>query len=145
MSENQLLELILQKVTNIEQDVAGVKEDVSVLKEDVSGLKEDVSDLKEDVSGLKEDVSELKGRMANVELRVGALEQHVKNIQLTLENEIRFSICAIADGHEDITRKLDDVIKFQGRYEKLTVRVNLLEADMRDQKTATELLRERIG
>lgn len=66
MTDRELLELLVDKVTNIEQDFFGVKTDVSSLKTDVSSLKSDVSSLKSDVSSLKTDVSTLKKDVSSI-------------------------------------------------------------------------------
>ena len=60
MTENQKMDLILQKLGGIEGGLASVGEDVRLLQGDVQSLKEDVQTLKEDVYTLKEDVQTLK-------------------------------------------------------------------------------------
>ncbi|MBO5292660.1 MAG: hypothetical protein J6B10_05695 [Lachnospiraceae bacterium] len=127
-------------VAVLKEDVSGLKTDVAELKEDVSGLKTDVAVLKEDVSGLKtdvavlkEDVSELKADVAELKVQVYDLNGRVRNIELTLENEVKRNICVIAEGHSILNRKLDDalccneeeesyrlrVIRMENRWEKL--------------------------
>ena len=71
MTENQKMDLILQKLGGIEGGLASVGEDVRLLQGDVQSLKEDVQTLKEDVQSLKE---------------------RVTNIEITLENETNRNI-----------------------------------------------------
>lgn len=123
MTDSEKLDLLIGKVSNIEEDVSGLKEDVSGLKEDVSGLKEDVSGLKEDVSSLKEDVSWLKED-------VSGLKKKVTNIEVIIENEVRTNIKRIAEGHLDLSRKLNEVLKKDGEKELLSIRVNILETEL---------------
>ena len=104
-----------------------VKHDVRELKEDVSGLKEDVSVLKEDVCVLKEKVDILT-------VDVDTLKQNVKRIDLTLENEINRNIRVIAEGHLDLTRKLDAALKVESEREMLLLRMNVLETDVKNLK-----------
>ncbi len=112
------------RVQVLEEDVSALKEDVSVLKEDVSVLKEDVSVLKEDVSVLKEDVSVLKED-------VSVLKEDVSGIHLTLENVTNRNIRVVAEGHLDLSRKLDEALKADTERELMHLRVNVLENDMR--------------
>ena len=49
MTENQKMDLILQKLGGIEGGLASVGEDVRLLQGDVQSLKEDVQTLYEDV------------------------------------------------------------------------------------------------
>ena len=44
---------------------------------------------------------------------IAGLKQEVKEIQLTLENETNRNIKLIAEGHLDLSRKLDDALKVE--------------------------------
>lgn len=66
------------------------------------------------------------------------LQNEVTSIKLTLENETNRNIKLIAEGHLDLSRKLDDAIKVNNEKELLIVRVNSLENEVR-------LLKERIN
>ena len=110
MTDSQKLDLILA-------ELQGVKGDVSVLKGDVSVLKEDVSVLKEDVSGLKDDVQRL--------------DRKVNGIEIHLENVIDRNIRLVAEGHLDLSRKLDEALKGEQARELYYVRTNMLEDEIR--------------
>lgn len=66
------------------------------------------------------------------------LQSQVKSIQLTLENETNRNIKIIAEGHLDLSRKLDEALKVDNEKELLLVRVNHLENEIR-------VLKERIN
>ena len=83
MTENQKMDLILQKLGGIEGGLASVGEDVRSLQGDVQTLKEDVQMLKD----------------------------RVTNIEITLENETNRNIQLIAEGHLNLARKLDEALK----------------------------------
>lgn len=74
-----------------------MKEDISSLREDMenmeTSLREDVNGMKKDVSSLREDMTNLKGE-----------------IHLALENEIVPNINIIAEGHLELSRKLNECI-----------------------------------
>ena len=53
--------------------------------------------------------------------------EQIKAINLCLENEIRPSIMRIAEGHLDLSRKLDEALKIDQEKEKITLRLNFLE------------------
>lgn len=82
MTDSEKLELLLQAVTNINDDLQEVKVDLQEVKADLQEVKVDVADLKKKVS----------------------------IIELTLENEISHNIMVIAEGHLDLNRKLDEAI-----------------------------------
>ena len=104
MTENQKMDLILQKLGGIEGGLASVGEDVRSLQGDVQTLKGDVQTLKGDVQTLKEDVQTLKED-------VQMLKDRVTNIEITLENETNRNIQLIAEGHLNLDRKLDEALK----------------------------------
>ncbi|ARF16399.1 hypothetical protein [Sporosarcina ureae] len=64
MTDRELLELMVDKMTNMEQDFTVFKKDIKVdfssLKSHVASLKTDVASLKTDVSSLKTDVASIK-------------------------------------------------------------------------------------
>ena len=66
------------------------------------------------------------------------LKRDVREIQLTLENETNRNIKLIAEGHLDLTRKLDDALKVENEKEMLLIRVTGLENEVRRLKTKIE-------
>ena len=63
------------------------------------------------------------------------LDQKLTEVQLTLENDINKKIRIIAEGHLDLSRKLDDSLKFSKENEMVLLRVTTLESDVRRLKT----------
>ena len=134
MSERELLQMILSEVQNantglndVKSEIADLKTDVSALKTDVSALKTDVSALKTDVSALKTDVSALKTDVDDLKLRTALIET-------TLENETNRNIKIIAEGHTDLSRKLDHVLQMESEKEMFLIRFNVLESEVQKMK-----------
>jgi len=71
-----------------------------------------------------------------VELKsdVVELKEDVKGIKLTVENEIRVNIQRIAEGHLDLSRNLHEAMKPSNEVEVLSIRVNLMETEVRELK-----------
>ena len=76
------------------------------------------------LQAIYKDTQELKDRMFNV-------ENNVTDIKLTIENETNRNIMRVAEGHLDLSRKLDDVLKVENEKEMLVIRVNILENELR--------------
>ena len=70
-------------------------------------------------------------RMDTVEIGIDEVKSQITGIELILENEIRRNIQIIAEGHLDLSRKLDDAIKVKEEREMLLMRTNVLESDVR--------------
>ena len=66
------------------------------------------------------------------------LNDKVTDIQLTLENETNRNIKIIAEGHLDLSRKLDEALKVDSEKEMLLIRVNRLENELRRVKARVE-------
>ena len=127
MSERELLQMILSEVQNANTGLNDVKSKIADLKTDVSALKTDVSVLKTDVSALKTDVSALKTDVDDLKLRTALIET-------TLENETNRNIKIIAEGHTDLSRKLDHVLQMESEKEMFLIRFNVLESEVQKMK-----------
>lgn len=66
------------------------------------------------------------------------LENKVTEVQMTLENVINKEIRSIAEGHLDLSRKLDDALKVENQKEMLLLRVTNLENEVRRLKQRIE-------
>ena len=106
MTENQKMDLILQKLGGIEGGLASVGEDVRLLQGDVQSLKEDVQSLKE----------------------------RVTNIEITLENETNRNIQLVAEGHLNLDRKLDEALKELHPNTMYHLKVNHLDGEVTKMK-----------
>ncbi len=66
------------------------------------------------------------------------LENKVTEVRMTLENETNKEIRSIAEGHLDLSRKLDDALKVENQKEMLLLRVTNLENEVRRLKQRIE-------
>lgn len=141
MTDSAKLDLLLSEMQEVKGDVHTLKEDVHLLKEDTQTLKQDVHLLKEDVHLLKEnvntlneDVRTLKEDVQNLELKTDAIENKVRHTNLILENEIRVNIQRVAEGHLDLSRNLHNAMQPSNEVEMLSIRVGVLESEMKEVK-----------
>ncbi|WP_320973486.1 hypothetical protein [Enterocloster bolteae] len=134
MTENQKMDLILQKLGGIEGGLASVGEDVRSLQGDVQTLKGDVQMLKGDVQTLKEDVQTLKEDVQTLKGDVQTLKDRVTNIEITLENETNRNIQLIAEGHLNLDRKLDEALKELQPNTMYHLKVNHLDGEVTKMK-----------
>ena len=65
---------------------------------------------------------------------IDTLEKKITSLELTLENETNHGIKIIAEGHLDLSRKLDQALKVENEKEMLLLRVNHLENELRKVK-----------
>ena len=65
----------------------------------------------EKVSNLDEKVSNLDEKVNSLEIDLQEIKQRVIKTDLTIENEIRVNIQRVAEGHLDLSRKLNECIR----------------------------------
>lgn len=73
-----------------------------------------------------------------IESLLEPIKQDIRSIQLTLENETNRNIKIIAEGHLDLSRKLDNALRVDNEKEMLLIRVNTLENELRKIKERIE-------
>lgn len=71
---------------------------------------------------------------------IKSLKESIKDIRITLENETNRNIRLIAEGHLDLSRKLDEALKVENEKEMLLIRVNSLENEIRKLKAKIEAI-----
>ena len=72
-----------------------------------------------------------KEDLEEIEKLLQPIKNEIADIQLTLENETNKNIQLIAEGHFDLSRKLDEALKIDQEKEMLLVRVNSMENELR--------------
>ena len=73
-----------------------------------------------------------------IESLLEPIKRDLRNIQMTLENETNRNIKLIAEGHLDLSRKLNEALKADTEKEMLLIRVNILENELRKVKERIE-------
>ena len=73
----------------------------------------------------------MESRMDQMEAKLNQVEADVREMKLTIENEICVNIQRVAEGHLDLSRNLHEAIKVETEKEMLSIRVNVLESEMR--------------
>ena len=101
---------------------------------EISDMKIEISDMKTEMSDMKTEISDMKTEMSDMKTQVNSMAEDIKNINLSLENEIRVNIRRIAEGHLDLSRNLHEAIKPSKEIEMLSIKVNTLESEVRDIK-----------
>lgn len=104
MTDSEKLDLVLEKVTNLD-------EKVSSLDKKVSGHDSRFISIENKLDSLDSRMDSMDGRVGNIETDLQEIKQRVIKTEIIIENEIRPNIMRVAEGHLDLSRKLDDYIK----------------------------------
>lgn len=110
----------------VEEELGGVRKELDGVRGEVNGVKQELNDARGEGGGVNQELKDVKRNVAGV-------EKMVKDVQLTLENETNRNIQIIAEGHLDLSRKLDEAVKIDNEKEILMLRVNRLESELEKQ------------
>lgn len=130
------LELIGGVVTKA---IEPVREEVKELRKDVTELQVGMKELRADVTKLQVDVEELQTGMEKLSTDVERLGRKTEKIEFIMENELRPNICKIAEGHLDLSRKLDMVRVRRSEYTLMDIKVSGLQLDIREIKNTLKI------
>ena len=131
---NTRLSSIEDRLSALEERVAVIEDRLSALEERVAVIEDRLTVVEDRLSVVEDRLSVVEDRLSVVENRLTAVEQDIRQIKLVAENELRVNIKRIAEGHLDLSRNLHEAIKPCAEMEMLTVRVGILESDVRNIK-----------
>lgn len=86
-----------------------------------------------------ERLDKIDDRLDKVDDRLDKIDGKTTDIQMTIENEISKNIRIIAEGHLDLSKKLDEALKVENEKEILLIRVNHIENELHRVKERVEL------
>ena len=130
------LELIGGVVTKAMEPV---REEVKELRADVTELQVGMKELRADVTKLQVDVEELQTGMEKLSTDVERLGRKTEKIEFIMENELRPNICKIAEGHLDLSRKLDMVRVRRSECTLMDIKISGLQLDIREIKNTLKI------
>ena len=104
MTDSEKLDLVLEKMTILD-------EKVSSLDKKVSGHDKRFISIENRLDNLDSRMDSLDSRVGNIETDLQEVKQRVIKTEIIIENEIQPNIMRVAEGHLDLSRKLDDYIK----------------------------------
>lgn len=127
MTENEKLDLILEKLGKLDR-----------IEERLEKVEERLEKVEERLEKVEERLDRLEGSVDELRERVDKLDSDIMVVKLTLENEIRTNIMRVAEGHQDLYRKLREATKTDDEKEMIAIRVNMMEAELRTIKERLE-------
>lgn len=110
-----------------------------VVTKAIEPVREEVKELRADVTKLQVDVAELQTGMEKLSTDVERLGRKTEKIEFIMENELRPNICKIAEGHLDLSRKLDMVRVRRSEYILMDIKMSGLQMDIREIKNTLKI------
>lgn len=102
-------------------------------KEDLQALRAIMrEEIDAKLSPIQTQLDRVEDRLGHVEDRLGRVEDLSTRTALTIENEIRPAIGKLADGHELLLQKIDDLARKDEVEDEMTLFRTVLAAHSRD-------------
>ena len=133
------IEPVREEVKELRKDVTELQVGMKELRADVTELQVGMKELRADVTKLQGDVVELQTGMEKLSTDVERLGRKTEKIEFIMENELRPNICKIAEGHLDLSRKLDMVRVRRSEYTLMDIKVSGLQLDIREIKNTLKI------
>ena len=140
MSENNLLELIYKETLGIKEQQINTNRRLDKMDERLDGIDERLDKMDERFDGIDERFEGMDKRFDGLTLLVTENARRLKNIELTLENEITPNIMRVAEAHLDLSRKLDEALKIDREKEMMVLKINILDGEVRRLKERVDCL-----
>ena len=105
-------------------------EKLDLILSEMRDIKDEMQDMKGEMRDIRDEMQDMKGEMQDIKDEMQDIKRRTTNIELTLENVTNPNIKIIAEGHLDLNRKLDNVLKVENEKELLLIRVNTIENEL---------------
>ena len=127
MTDSEKLDLILSKMDQMESRMDRMESRMDQMEAKIDRMESRMD-------RMEAKIDRMESRMDQMESKIDRLESDIRNIELTIENEIRANIRQVAEGHHNLSKKLHEALKatvVETEKEMLSIRVNVLESEMR--------------
>ena len=118
MTTEEMLVSLVENVKNINSTLNNMNKQFDDINNQIAEMKTDIQNVKDEtkqISEMKTDIQKMK----------------IREISLTLENETNRNIKIIAEGHLDLSRKLDKALTVENEKEMALIRINMMENELR--------------
>ena len=126
--------IIISKLDNLSTKIDSIDTRVGNLETKFDNLETRFDGLETRFDNLETRFDGLETRFDGLESRVGNLESDVRDIKLTLENDISKAINVVIEGHMDLSRKLNEALKINEdrltEHEAMKYKINHLDSEI---------------
>lgn len=94
-------------------------------------LVENVKNINSTLNNMNKQFDDINNQIAEMKTDIQKMKNEIREISLTLENETNRNIKIIAEGHLDLSRKLDKALTVENEKEMALIRINMMENELR--------------
>ena len=117
-----------------EEMLVSLVENVKNTNSTLNNMNKQFDDINNQIAEMKTDIQNVKDetkQMSEMKPDIQKMKNEIREISLTLENETNRNIKIIAEGHFDLSRKLDKALTVENEKEMALIRINMMESEIR--------------
>ena len=107
--------------------VENVKTTLNNMNKQFDDINNQIAEMKTDIQNVKDETKQISEMKTDIQ----KMKNEIREISLTLENETNRNIKIIAEGHFDLSRKLDKALTVENEKEMALIRINMMESEIR--------------
>jgi phage-related minor tail protein len=101
------------------------------LVENVKNINSTLNNMNKQFDDVNSKFDDINNQMSEMKADIQKMKNEIREISLTLENETNRNIKIIAEGHLDLSRKLDKALTVENEKEMALIRINMMENEIR--------------
>ncbi len=130
------IEQMDSKIEQMDSKIEQMDSKIEQMDSKIEQIDSRVDRIESRVDRIESRVDRIESRMDQMDCKIGQITERTDSIQLKLENEVIRDIKIIAEGHIDLSRKLDEALKGKEERELILIRLNHLEYEVGEIKKA---------
>ena len=124
---NEILNLILTKLEKIDS----IEQKIDSIEHRMDSIEHRMDSMEQKMDSIEHRMDSMEQKMDSMEQKMDSMEQKMDSLELHIENVTDRNIQTVAEGHLDISRKLNDALKVEDQKEMLIIKVRVLEDEVR--------------
>ena len=101
------------------------------LVENVKNINSTLNNMNKQFDDVNSKFDDINNQISEMKTEIQKMKNEIREISLTLENETNRNIKIIAEGHLDLSRKLDKALTVENEKEMALIRINMMENEIR--------------
>ena len=124
MTDSEKLDLLLEQFEVMQGNMDTMQGKMDAMQGNMDTMQGKIDTMQGKIDTMKEEITDNTSA-------IKSLQRDVTDIRLTLENETNKNIMRVAEGHLDLSRKLDEALKIDNEKEMMAIRLTIQENELR--------------
>ena len=114
-------------LVSLVENVKNINSTLNNMNKQFDDINNQIAEMKTDIQNVKDETKQISEMKTDIQ----KMKNEIREISLTLENETNRNIKIIAEGHFDLSRKLDKGLTVENEKEMALIRINMMESEIR--------------